>query len=507
MPDRDRRRSRCPWLIGSGSTCNLAFTFAPTQNGVLNGNSTLVSNSPNSPQLIQLTGIGKLALPLTFTLAPQTEIYGQPFPEAVSIANGDPAPTGTITFTYGSQTLCTLNGAFAASTTCNAPNSGLSIGTYPVIFNYSGDTVYPSSTLSTTLSVIPEPLTVTVNNATRVFGVPNPTFTGTITGVLPGDTVVATYSTTATTTSPVGTYPITATLVAGGTTNLANYSITINPGTLTITSAPAATTTTLTTSASPAMFGTNVTFTATVTSTLGAISGVVVFTDGTTVLGQQTLNASGVATLSTATLTAGSHIITATLQASATFASSSATLTQVIDEGSFTIVATPPSQYIRGAGSTIYQVTVTSVGGFAGQVALTCSGLPADAGCSFGTNPTLTAGGTATTTLTITNTTADAFLRTPPSFTAAEATPLTAAVLFPFELTGFGVFFAGIRRRKPRTSRRMRLLAVLLCTIGILGLTSCCTTTTAFNTFTVTITGTSTTAAAESTTVLLSVGN
>jgi hypothetical protein len=85
--------------------------------------------------------------------------------------------------------------------------------------------------------------------------------------------------------------------------------------------------------------------------------------------------------------------------------------------------------------------------------------------------------------------------------------PLTAAVVFPFELTGLGVFFAGFRRRNSRAPRKMRLLALFLCTLGILGLTSCCTTTTTFKTYTVTITGTSPTAAAQSTTVFLSVGN
>jgi hypothetical protein len=499
----------CGVSIGSGSTCNLGFTFAPTQNGPVNGNSTLVSNSPNSPQVIQLSGTGKVALPLTFTLAAQTEIYGQPFPESLTIANGNPAPTGTITFTTGSQTLCSLSGAFAASTTCNAPNSGLAIGSYPVVFNYSGDTIYPSSTLSTTLTVTASPLTVTVNNATRVFGTPNPTFTGTITGVLPGDTITVTYSTTATTTSPAGTYPITATLTPGGTTNLSNYTITNTPGTLTITPAPApaATTTALTSSATPATLGTNITFTATVTTTTGVPSGVVVFSDGSTVLGQQTLNAGGVATFSTATLTAGTHTITATFQATPTFASSTATLTQIISEGSFTLVVTPPSQYVRGAGSTVYQIALTSVGGFADQVTLACSGLPADATCSFGANPTLTAGGTASTTVTITNTAADAKLRTPAGFNPAQMAPLTAAVVFPFELTGLGVFFAGFRRRKSRAPRKMRLLALLLCTLGILGLTSCCTTTTTFKTYTVTITGTSPTAASQSASVFLSVGN
>jgi hypothetical protein len=425
----------------------------------------------------------------------------------VAIVNGNPAPTGTITFTTGAQTLCTLSGAFAASTTCNAPSSGLAIGTYPVIFNYSGDTIYPSSTLSTTLTVTASPLTVTVNNATRFFGTPNPTFTGTITGVLPGDTITVTYSTTATSTSPTGTYPITATLTPGGTTNLSNYTITNTPGTLTITPAPApaATTTALTSSASPATLGTNITFTATVTTTTGVPSGVVVFSDGSTVLGQQTLNAGGVATFSTATLTAGTHTITATFQATASFTSSTATLTQVINGGSFTIVASPATQLIRGAGSTTYQITLTSVGGFAGQVTLACSGLPADAGCTFGSNPTLTAGGTATTTFAITNTAADAALRAPAGFNPADVAPLTAAVIFPFELTGLGVFFAGLRRRNTPARRRMRLLALLLCTIGILGVTGCCFNTT-FKTYTVTITGTSSTAVAQSNSVFFSVG-
>ncbi len=55
----------------------------------------------------------------------------------------------------------------------------------------------------------------------------------------PGDTVLVSYSTAATVTSPVGNYPIIATLTAaGGSTNLSNYTITNNPGTLTITQAP-----------------------------------------------------------------------------------------------------------------------------------------------------------------------------------------------------------------------------------------------------------------------------
>ena len=73
-------------------------------------------------------------------------------------------------------------------------------------------------------------------NATRPIGSPNPVFTGTIVGIKNGDNITATYSTTATPTSPVGTYPITATLV-DPTGKLPNYAVTINPGTLTVTTA------------------------------------------------------------------------------------------------------------------------------------------------------------------------------------------------------------------------------------------------------------------------------
>lgn len=57
--------------------------------------------------------------------------------------------------------------------------------------------------------------------------------------------------------------------------------------------------------------GATVTLTATVTSRSGTPVGDVVFTDGTTMLGTGTLNASGVATLTLTTLAAGAHQISA----------------------------------------------------------------------------------------------------------------------------------------------------------------------------------------------------
>ena len=78
-------------------------------------------------------------------------------------------------------------------------------------------------------------LTVAVANATMTSGTALPPLTGTVTGLVNGDTlgttVVVTYSTTATSCSPAGTYPITATVTGS---SAGNYQVVLNAGTLTI---------------------------------------------------------------------------------------------------------------------------------------------------------------------------------------------------------------------------------------------------------------------------------
>src|ERR1035438_2594706 len=90
-----------------------------------------------------------------------------------------------------------------------------------------------------TLTVNQAPLTVAVQSASKTYGAALPTFTGSVTGLVNGDTVGGTitvsYATTATASSPVTTYPITATV---GGTAIGNYSLTNTPGTLTINQAP-----------------------------------------------------------------------------------------------------------------------------------------------------------------------------------------------------------------------------------------------------------------------------
>src|SRR6185437_4288789 len=96
---------------------------------------------------------------------------------------------------------------------------------------------YTFATFDGTLIVNKPPLTVVIDNATRVYGDPNPTFTGTITGLRGADVITATYDSAATSSSPVGTYPIVPTYSdPGGVLN--NYNIILTTGVLTITPAP-----------------------------------------------------------------------------------------------------------------------------------------------------------------------------------------------------------------------------------------------------------------------------
>ena len=95
--------------------------------------------------------------------------------------------------------------------------SGANIANYNITVN--------PGTLTITQATGGLGLAVTVNNASRPYGSPNPTFTCTIAGAVNGDTFTITYSTTATITSGVGTYAINAT-VSGAAA--ANYSVIVN---------------------------------------------------------------------------------------------------------------------------------------------------------------------------------------------------------------------------------------------------------------------------------------
>ena len=126
---------------------------------------------------------------------------------------------------------------------------------------------YDLSFVGASLSITPAPLVITPANQTKTVGTTFTAFTGTVAGLRGSDVITATYSSAgAPASAAIGTYPIVAMPVdAGG--RLANYSVTLNAGTLAVQPVPpAATTVDLASSLNPAPPRQPVTLIATVSS-------------------------------------------------------------------------------------------------------------------------------------------------------------------------------------------------------------------------------------------------
>ncbi len=176
----------------------------------------------------------------------------------------------------------------------------------------------------------------------------------------------------------VGTHTLTA-HYSGDIT----YAAVVSP-VVTVTVAPAATTMTLTSSANPSYAGQSVTFTATIAGLAPGAGGTVSFSNGSTALGTATVS-NGSATYATTLSSAGNQTITAAYSGDANDAASSGTVNQAV-EAPVTIAAGSGGSTaltVRSGQSVTTNVSVAGAGGFSGTVNLSCTGLPANASCSF----------------------------------------------------------------------------------------------------------------------------
>ena len=185
-----------------------------------------------------------LASQVTVTPSPASPIYGQslsftatvvPFGSALS------TPTGTIQFEvdgspFGSA-VTLVNGAATSLNT-----SALPAGTHTISTVYSGDSAYSTNTGTLSQTVTPAPLTIIVDDKSKVYGAADPALTYQVTGLVNGDasSVVSgvVLSTTTGAAATAGTHPIT---VSGGTA--VNYNVTDVDGTLTVSKAASLTVT------------------------------------------------------------------------------------------------------------------------------------------------------------------------------------------------------------------------------------------------------------------------
>ena len=286
--------------------------------------------------------------------------YGDPVVLTATVAPS--SATGTVVFSNGSTVLGT---ATVSGGTATLSTSALSVGTYTITASYEGDGNHAESTSSAVTVTVAKrtgpggvaALTVTVTDASRLYGQGNPAFSYTVSGTLVnGDTYasavtgVPVYSTPATVTSPVGTYPIS---IAGGLSS-ANYSLAFGNGTLTVSKgSPSVTVASL---LNPSTYGSSVTLTALLSA---GSTGTVTFEDNGTAISGAVAISGTTATFTTATQAAGTHPITAVYSGDTNYNGAiSSTLTQVVNKATLTVTANNASR-AYGTANPVFTSTIT----------------------------------------------------------------------------------------------------------------------------------------------------
>ena len=172
---------------------------------------------------------------LTITKAPlsakaddKTKVYGDTNPTLTGtltgVKNNDPITASSST----TATAATGVGVNAITPSINATSLVLANYQTPVLTNGA-------------LTITKAPLSAKADDKTKVLNAPNPTFTGSLTGVKNSDSIALTFTTTATAATGVGTYPITPVINATAAV-LANYQTSVlTNGTLTVQYASAGT--------------------------------------------------------------------------------------------------------------------------------------------------------------------------------------------------------------------------------------------------------------------------
>jgi sugar lactone lactonase YvrE len=396
---------------------------------------------------------------------------------ATVTSSGGNVPGGAVDFYNGPTLLGSAN--LNAKGIANYTTSSLAVGTYSLTAAYQGDTSDSSSTSSPALnfSVIQATSSVHLTASAATVAVTMPiTFTATVTGksgtptgsvaFMAGATTLATaklngsgvavYVTSA---LPLGQHSITAvyqgdTDVAGATSNAVSVTVTT-----------LATQTTLAASANTVASTQPVALLATVISASGkaVTGGSVSFFNGSAKLGSSNIGANGSASISIA-LTAGSDTIIAKYSGDTDdAASTSNTVTVSVGQATdFSIQINPTSVSIPTGDYANIEIALTSLDGFADNVALGCGSLPPVVTCNFSAPArTLSANGKASATLTVdTNSPLAAGAQARSHLPAAPGNgggAILAAFLFP----GAGLLTLWRFRRRAGLLKLVAILAVV----------------------------------------------
>ncbi|WP_158789660.1 Ig-like domain-containing protein [Granulicella sp. L46] len=340
---------------------------------------------PSPPSIGALESVGTSSGDvITIDVSPNPANLGQSVTLTSTVGQtAGSLPTGTINFMNGSVSLgqASLDSAGTATLTL----STLSAGSYAIVGSYSGDPHYPAgqsavaplqvvSTTATSLVASPNPVTAgqTLNLVATVSASGTASLSGTV-NFMNGSTVLGSGSvnssgvaTLSISSLPAGTYSLTARFVGNssfGSSTSAAASVTVNA------SAATTTATNLIASPNPVSAGQPLNLVATVSASgTASFSGTVNFMNGSTMLGSATVGSSGVATLSTASLPAGTYSLTAHYQGTTSLGASTSAVASVTVNASAakttatSLVASPNPV---SAGQTLNLVATVSASGTA----------------------------------------------------------------------------------------------------------------------------------------------
>jgi uncharacterized protein with GYD domain len=347
-----------------GDATHTGSSGALTQTVQQGNSSTSLSSSANASQPSQ---------PVTLTAV-----------VSASAGNGAPAPTGSVTFldghiVLGSAAVSRVNGQYQATLT----TSTLTLGDHFLTAIYSGDNAYDGSSASLTQTVAPASTSLALNSDANPaqsgqsvtfmaqllapVGQGAPTPTGTVT-FLNGTTLLGSaaislvggmYQASVTTSLADGSSTITA--IYNGDSDYTGSSATLEQ--VVGSSSLVGSSVVLSSSASPALPGQAVTFTATVNGFGSAPTGTVVLLDGTSSLGSAALslvNGQAQATITTSSLSLGTHNITAIYLGDGTYAGSGVSRTQTISLASTSMSLSSSANPLSSGDGVTWTATVAS---------------------------------------------------------------------------------------------------------------------------------------------------
>ena len=329
-----------------------------------------------------IAGLGAAVPGVLSISAPTVVAYGSGSVTASLNAGG--AATGQVTFLeVGNGSSTVLGTGTLAANAAMVSLSGLAAGQHHIVATYAGDGTHAAAESSTApVTVSPLALTATPATPAMVYGAAVPALSGSLIGVLAQDAgrVVAAFSTAATSTTPAGTYPIAVTLtgVAAG-----NYVLQPVSAKFVIAQANSSVSLANTTNGS----GSLALAAKVMSATSGVPTGAVNLLDNGALVQQGTLTA-GVIAFSPLSLSAGTHVLSATYGGDPNFLpSASASMTETISAApaaNFAIANTGAgSQLLVGGGSVSYNLSVSTSGSLSSPIALAVSGLPSFTTVSF----------------------------------------------------------------------------------------------------------------------------